>query len=382
MTQFPKSLLVLALCGTALMACSTMPEPAAKAQADTAKQKAADATLTAPTDLDGAVRQAQLFRLATRYDEAVHILSQLMLVASDDPRVVGEYGKTLTDMGRAQDATQFLSRAVELQGNDWTLYSALGVAYDEIGDQNSARAAYEHALALQPAEPSVLSNYALSRMLAHDPQGAHDLIERARVAGGQTDRKIARNIALLKEMAPGTAPDNPASAVSKPVPKAAPAPKQVAAAPQPQSAPPRVAVSTPRSLKPVDAQPLPPAAPTVVMQKVPVDPLAGPVAPRPARKLAKIGIPAAPELKPTIAAKPEEAPVVQKVAVDAVAAKPRPVVKTIVKAALPATPELKPTMVDAKPDEAPKPVVKAPANAAEPKSKSTVPSLRTASAGY
>ena len=38
---------------------------------------------------------------------------------------------------------------MELQPNDWTLYSALGVAYDQLGDQTSARTAYEHALALQ-----------------------------------------------------------------------------------------------------------------------------------------------------------------------------------------------------------------------------------------
>ena len=74
----------------------------------------------------------------------------MMLVASDDPRVVGEYGKTLAEKGRAQDAVQFLTRATELQPNDWTLYSALGVSYDQIGDQASARMAYEHALALKP----------------------------------------------------------------------------------------------------------------------------------------------------------------------------------------------------------------------------------------
>ena len=83
--------------------------------------------------MDSGVRQAQQARLAGRYDDAIHTLSQLMLLASDDPRVVGEYGKTLAEKGRAREAVQFLTRATELQPRDWTLYSALGVAYDQAG---------------------------------------------------------------------------------------------------------------------------------------------------------------------------------------------------------------------------------------------------------
>ena len=113
----------------------------------------------------------------------MHILSQLMLVASDDPRVVSEYGKTLAQKGRAQEAVQFLTRASELQPNDWTLYSALGVAYDQLGNQSAARIAYEHALTLQPGEASVLNNYALSRMLANDLPGPRiDPARRSRAA--------------------------------------------------------------------------------------------------------------------------------------------------------------------------------------------------------
>ena len=166
------------------------------------------------------MRQAQLLRLAGNYDEAIHILSQLMLVAADDPRVVGEYGKTLVEQGRASEAAQFLSRASELSPNDWTLYSALGVAYDQLGNQPSARAAYEHALALKPAEPSVLNNYALSRMLANDPDAARQLIARAQIAGGATDPKIARNIALVNQLAP--APQRPPRQWPMPCNKPAP----------------------------------------------------------------------------------------------------------------------------------------------------------------
>ena len=136
--------------------------------------------------LDDSIHQAQMLRLAGSYPEAIKHLSQLMMVASDDPRVISEYGKTLAAMGRASDAVNFLTRAQQLQPNDWTVYSALGVAYDQIGDQKNAQIAYEQALKLKPEEPSVLSNYALSRMLAKDPEMARNLAARAESAGGST----------------------------------------------------------------------------------------------------------------------------------------------------------------------------------------------------
>jgi hypothetical protein len=160
-------------------------------------------------------------------------------------------------MGRATDAVNFLTRAQQLQPTDWTLYSAMGVAYDQLGDQANAKDAYEHALALKPDEPSVLSNYALSRMLAKDPDTARKLVARAERANIAGDDKIARNIAMIRSLAP-EAP------VPPPVAMAAPAPSPVAPA-----LPAKVTVQahTPDTH---DNR--------VVMQRVPVDPLAGPVA--------------------------------------------------------------------------------------------------------
>jgi Flp pilus assembly protein TadD len=216
---------------------------------DNKDSKAAAAPLPA-LNLDDSIRQAQMLRLAGSYPEAIKHLSQLMMVASDDPRVVGEYGKTLAAMGRADDAVNFLTRAQQLQPNDWTIYSAMGVAYDQLGNQKDAQSAYERALAIKPGEPSVLSNYALSRMLAKDPDMAGKLAARAEIANASAkDPMIARNIAMIRSMAP-QAPDM-AMAVKNP-------------APAPQLPDNRV-----------------------VMQRVPVDPLAGPVgiaatrAPRP-----------------------------------------------------------------------------------------------------
>ena len=214
MTRFTAPLIALLLCSTALAGCASGSEgilsslaPSKKAcrgSGEAGRRCGRNAAGAATMDIESAVHQAQMQRLAGHYDDAIHILSQIMLVASDDPRVVGEYGKTFAQKGRAQEAVQFLTRATELQPNDWSFYSALGVAYDQVGDQSNARMAYERALKLNPNEPSVLNNYALSRMMANDPDTARQLIARAQAAGGASDPKIARNIEMVNKLAPVT----------------------------------------------------------------------------------------------------------------------------------------------------------------------------------
>jgi Flp pilus assembly protein TadD len=257
--------------------------------------------------LDGSIRQAQLLRVSGNYPEAIKHLSQLMMIASDDPRVISEYGKTLAAMGRAQDAVNFLTRAQQLQPGEWSNYSAMGVAYDQLGNQKDAQVAYERALTLNPNEPSALNNYALSRMLAKDPEGATKLIARAESAGGTSDPMIARNIAMIKDMTPPTSVAIAITPVrvahtpqpqmaAQPTPQVLPLPP-VAPKPQPQAVARNQAPTTPVAAgAPAAAgapRPLVPAnnhvidvAPQahaqtprgVVMQAVPVDPLAGPVA--------------------------------------------------------------------------------------------------------
>ena len=219
--------------------------------------------------IDAGVRDAQLKRSAKDYAGAVKVLSQLMLVAADDPRVVGEYGKVLVQQGRTNEALDFLRRAVQLQSNDWMLYSALGVAYDQKGDYASAEAAYGRALQLKPHESAVLNNFAMSRVQAGDLERAKALI--AEAAAASKDERITRNVKLIAGL---KAPATP-----------------VAVAPGQAAAPPRALA---RTLTPAEGN-------NVVMQAVPKDAQAGPVgknvkktaaaAPKPAPK-SKDGIPA------------------------------------------------------------------------------------------
>ena len=201
-----------------------------------------------PATLDGEIARAHTLRVAGSYDESAKALSQLMIVAPDDARVVGEYGKVLTQLGRPGDALPFLNRAIQLDANDWTLYSALGVAYDQSDQHTKAHAAYERALALKPGQPDVLNNMGVSRMLAGNLGDAQKLLNQAALPGAEQP-KIGNNLALLETMKPAT--------------------------------------GAPKSL--------------VMMQKVPADPDAGPVGQRqtPAHKLAQKGKPK-PSAAPTL----------------------------------------------------------------------------------
>jgi Flp pilus assembly protein TadD len=260
-----------ALAGSALVGCgsfsfdaTSLTGPAAEKTRD-ADAKTDPVGHNLPTDLDGEIRRAQLLRSQGDFEGATHSLSQLMLVAPDDPRVVGEYGKVLAQEGRPREALDFLNRAIQLQPNDWMLYSALGVSYDQINDQNSARVAYEAALRLKPGDASVLNNYAMSRMLAGDLPAARQLMAQA-ASAGSADPKIDRNQEMIEKLAAKQLQSAPVA-----MPDASPKPvtQHMAVAPKLLASAPRPLASSVASPKPADGR--------VVMQDVPFDPLAGPV---------------------------------------------------------------------------------------------------------
>jgi Flp pilus assembly protein TadD len=251
------------LTGPAAVEAATQPLPAAQPGDNDPSMSALVRNL--PANLDGEIRRAQLLRSKGYYQDAAHVLSQLMLVAPDDPRVVGEFGKVMAQEGHSRNALAFLKRASELQPNDWTIYSAMGVTYDQLDDRKNARAAYEHALALKPGDATVLNNYAVSRMLAGDLDGAQRLLAQASQTGSDYP-KIASNLAMLASMR------NPQTAAT------GTAPVGVAQTPVGQ-APVHMANVTVQPIAAADAgAPKQLTSPEVVMQKVPVDPEAGPVA--------------------------------------------------------------------------------------------------------
>jgi Flp pilus assembly protein TadD len=248
--------------GTQIAPSASTASPAKPA---TATPPAAQHAVVASTEasLDTELARAQSLRAQGNFAEATHVLGQLVLVAPDDARVVGEYGKVLVQQGRSDDAVAFLKRATELKAGDWTLYSALGVAYDQMDDRKDAKVAYERALALRPGDSTVLNNYAVSRMLAGDLDGAQRLLAQAQAGGGNP--KVASNLQLLAQMRAKAGVASPKTSAPTRVANGAARPASTSTASNASASP-----------KPLSPKPLLPQPATVVMQQVPADPHAGP----------------------------------------------------------------------------------------------------------
>lgn len=223
-------------------------------------------------DLESEIVRAETLRARGDLTESIRTFAQLVLIAPDDPRVIGGYGKALVQQGRSTDAVAFLKRSVQLKPRDWTLYSALGVAYDQMDDSKNAAAAYEHGLTLHPGDAAILNNYAVSRMLVGDLSGAQKLLKQAQAAGGYNP-KLASNLALLGRMEAA----KPAS--SRAAHDATKAPQVLAAAPPPahasSTAPKTQAVAPLAGAKQTVAAP-PPVRSAAAMQPIAKQTPAGP----------------------------------------------------------------------------------------------------------
>jgi Flp pilus assembly protein TadD len=259
------------------------------AYAGDAKPATTTAAASMPDTLNGEIQRAKNLREKGQFAEASKALRQLMLVASNDPRVSGEYGKVLAQQGYAKDAVAVLSKAVQLNGSDWTLYSALGVAYDQLDEHSKARKSYDHALVLKPGELSVFNNYAVSRMLTGDYDGAVQMLSQLH----SSDPKVVANLSKAEELKAAHA-QKPAAVQAQArmslsttvAAKADPSVVMQKVPNDPHAGPVRSAKGAPRALenkapaKPVlaaEASKLNVNPKSIVMQKVPSDPLAGPV---------------------------------------------------------------------------------------------------------
>jgi Flp pilus assembly protein TadD len=203
-------------------------------------------------NFDAALRQAQDLRRQGDFDSASRVLGQLVIAAPNDARVIGEYGKVMLESGRTEDAVAFLERAVTLKDTDWTLFSALGIAYDQTGKAEAARAAFNHALALKPGEPAVLSNLALSHIQAGELDEAERLLLQASEHKKDV-RGLADKLAMVRSLKGTT---RQSSALT--VPAIEPVQSADIQTPQPDVAPPAPA---PSMVEPQNADEEEPATP-------------------------------------------------------------------------------------------------------------------------
>jgi Flp pilus assembly protein TadD len=152
--------------------------------------------LREPGNTRAGVGLMQTLREQGDLEQARQVADAVLLAKPNDAAVVSEVGKVRLASGQLPNAVALLQRAVELDPGDWKSRSALGVAYDRLGESAKAEETYRAALGISPNNPVVLNNLALSRVLANDLPGARDLLQRA-VASSRSDVRVRQNLALL-----------------------------------------------------------------------------------------------------------------------------------------------------------------------------------------
>lgn len=143
-----------------------------------------------------AVKYSAALRKIGSVDEAVSVISAVAERNDGDPDVSLEAGKALIEANRAFEAVRYLEVATSAKPNDWTAFSAYGVALDNIGEHELAQAQYDRALAIAPGAVNVLNNKALSFALSGNLSRAEYVLRTATSAVG-SDARVRQNLALV-----------------------------------------------------------------------------------------------------------------------------------------------------------------------------------------
>lgn len=134
---------------------------------------------TFPNDLEAAQRFAEALRKGGRADRAAAIAQEALQRFPSDKPLTLTYGLAQIAARNPQEAVRPLTAIAAGDPRDWRVRSALGAALDQVGRFAEARQAYQEALAIQPNEPSVLTNMGVSHLMEGDPAGAEPLLRQA-----------------------------------------------------------------------------------------------------------------------------------------------------------------------------------------------------------
>ncbi|MDO9417863.1 tetratricopeptide repeat protein [Pararhizobium sp.] len=148
-----------------------------------------------PKDKQAGLNYANMLRMTGRNDQALAVMQQVAIYHPTDREVLAAYGKAQAAAGQLEQALQTIARAQTPDRPDWRLKSAEGAILDQLGRSAEARERYREALDLQPNEPSVLSNLGMSYLLAKDLRTAETYMRNA-VGQPGADSSVRQNFAL------------------------------------------------------------------------------------------------------------------------------------------------------------------------------------------
>lgn len=147
-------------------------------------------------DKDKALAYANILRMTGQNEQALAVMRQAAIHHPQDRDVLSAYGKALAGVGEFKAALDAIQRAQRPEYPDWKLLSAEGAILDQLGRPQEARDRYRKALDLQPNEASIQSNLGMSYMLEGDLKTAETYLSAAAKSPG-ADSTVRQNWALV-----------------------------------------------------------------------------------------------------------------------------------------------------------------------------------------
>ncbi|PWE56073.1 pilus assembly protein TadD [Metarhizobium album] len=149
-----------------------------------------------PKDAKIGMSYANVLRMSGKNAQALAVMQRVAIANPTDREVLAAYGKAQAAAGQLEQALATIGRAQTPDRPDWRLKSAEGAILDQLGRANEARGRYRDALDIQPNEPSILSNLGMSYVLAGDLKTAETYLRSASQQAA-ADSRVRQNLALV-----------------------------------------------------------------------------------------------------------------------------------------------------------------------------------------
>ncbi len=149
-----------------------------------------------PKDKTAGIQYATILRMTGRDSQALAVMQQVAIHHPDDRTVLASYGKAQAAAGQLDHALSTIRRAQTPDQPDWRLLSAEGAILDQLGRTKEARLKYRQALDINPNEPTVMSNLGMSYVLTGDLSTAEATLKKAAAMPG-ADSRVRQNLALV-----------------------------------------------------------------------------------------------------------------------------------------------------------------------------------------
>lgn len=149
-----------------------------------------------PKDRNTGLAYANILMMTGRNTQALAVMQQVAIANPADREVLAAFGKAQAAAGQLEQALATIGRAQTPDRPDWRLYSAEGAVLDQLGRSQEARDRYRMALDINPNEPTILSNLGMSYLLSGDLKTAETYLRSGSQQPG-ADSRVRQNLALV-----------------------------------------------------------------------------------------------------------------------------------------------------------------------------------------